>query len=175
MTTRRLQPRVGRGPLTSSGAKLRGGGVAAAPNDAPARGRATFGIGLDARLGQRRPAADHRWRQPGPAALLSLLRSVVRLRRSRPAPPHRPPLTATDRHRLSRDGDRQAIAALHHIVKSRMTNDPRTRAYRDTHLGKGWTKKAVYRTLERTVAREVFAAVSGRCEVPQYGALRPAR
>ena len=29
----------------------------------------------------------------------------------------------TDRHRLSRGGDRQANAALHHIVKNRMTND----------------------------------------------------
>lgn len=81
----------------------------------------------------------------------------------------------TDRHRLSRGGDRQANAALHHIVKNRMTNDPRTRAYRDTHLAKGWTKKAVYRALKRAVAREVFAALSGHCEVPQYSDLRPAR
>lgn len=44
------------------------------------------------------------------------------------------------RHRQSRGGDRQANAALHHIVKNRMTHDPRTRAYRDTHLAKGWTK-----------------------------------
>ncbi|HEY5184155.1 MAG TPA: IS110 family transposase, partial [Actinomycetes bacterium] len=36
----------------------------------------------------------------------------------------------TDRHRLSRGGDRHANAALHHIVKNRMTNDTRTRAYR---------------------------------------------
>lgn len=40
----------------------------------------------------------------------------------------------TDRHRLSRGGDRQANTALHHIVKNRMTNDQRTTAYRDTHL-----------------------------------------
>lgn len=81
----------------------------------------------------------------------------------------------TDRHRLSRGGDRQANSALHHIVKNRMTNDPRTRAYRDTHLAKGWSKKAVYRALKRAVAREVFAALSGHCEVPKYGDLRPAR
>lgn len=30
----------------------------------------------------------------------------------------------TDRHRLSRGGDRQANAAQHHIVKNRMTNHP---------------------------------------------------
>ena len=56
-----------------------------------------------------------------------------------------------------------------------MTNDPRTRAYRDAHLVKGWSKKAVYRALKRAVAREVFAALTGHCEVPQYGDLRPAR
>ena len=81
----------------------------------------------------------------------------------------------TDRHRLSRGGDRHANAALHHIVKNRMTNDTRTRAYRDAHLTKGWTKKAVYRALKRAVAREVFAALAGRCDVPDYTDLRPAR
>ena len=81
----------------------------------------------------------------------------------------------TDRHRLSRGGDRHANSALHHIVKNRMTNDERTRAYRDTHLEKGWTQKAVYRALKRAIAREVFAALTGHCEVPQYGDLRPAR
>lgn len=43
----------------------------------------------------------------------------------------------TDRHRLSRGGDRQANAALHHIVKARLSYDPATRAYRDAHLAKG--------------------------------------
>lgn len=51
----------------------------------------------------------------------------------------------TDRHRLSRGGDRQANTALHHIVKNRMSYDKPTRTYRDTHLAKGWTTKAVYR------------------------------
>lgn len=81
----------------------------------------------------------------------------------------------TDRHRLSRGGDRQANAALHHIVKNRMTHDPRTRAYRDTHLDKGWTKAAVYRALKRAVAREIFQALIGNCVVPDYTDLRPAR
>ena len=80
-----------------------------------------------------------------------------------------------DRHRLSRGGDRQANAALHHIVKNRMTNNPATRDYRDTHLAKGWTKKAVYRALKRAVAREVFRALTGHCAVPDYTDLRPAR
>lgn len=81
----------------------------------------------------------------------------------------------TDRHRLSRGGDRQANAALHHIVKNRMTHDPATRAYRDRHLEKGWTTAAVYRGLKRAVAREIFQALVGNCAVPDYSDLRPAR
>jgi len=81
----------------------------------------------------------------------------------------------TDRHRLSRGGDRNANAALHHIVKNRMSNDERTRDYRDTHLAKGWTTKAVYRALKRAVAREVFSALAGHCAMPDYTDLRPAR
>jgi len=60
-------------------------------------------------------------------------------------------------------------------VKNRMTNDERTRAYRDAHLAKGWTKSAVYRALKRAVSREIFAALAGQCTVPDYSDLRPAR
>lgn len=81
----------------------------------------------------------------------------------------------TDRHRLSRGGDRAANSALHLIVTNRMTNDPRTRAYRDAHLDKGWSKKAIYRALKRAVAREVFHVLTGRCAVSDYSDLRPAR
>ena len=81
----------------------------------------------------------------------------------------------TSRHRLCRGGDRQANAALHHIVKVRMSYDPRTRAYRDTHLAKGWTNKAVFRALKRAVAREVFHALAGHIAAPDYSDLRPAR
>lgn len=81
----------------------------------------------------------------------------------------------TDRYRLSRGGDRAANAALHHIVKVRMTYDPTTRAYRDTRLARGWTNKAVYRALKRAVAREIYSALLGRCDVPDYTDLRPAR
>ncbi|QTV79257.1 IS110 family transposase [Microbacterium sp. NIBRBAC000506063] len=81
----------------------------------------------------------------------------------------------TDRHRLSRGGDRQANAALHHIVKVRLSCDPATRAYRDTHLAKGWTIKAVFRALKRAVAREIFQALAGHCAVPDYSDLRSAR
>ena len=81
----------------------------------------------------------------------------------------------TNRHRLSRGGDRQANAALHHIVKARMSYDPATRAYRDANLAKGWTLKAMFRALKRAVAREVFNALTGRYAVPSYSDLRPAR
>lgn len=81
----------------------------------------------------------------------------------------------TDRHRLSRGGDRAANCALHQIVTVRMTTDARTKAYRDAHLAKGWTKKAIFRALKRAVAREIFRALTGRCEIPDYSDLRPAR
>ena len=64
---------------------------------------------------------------------------------------------------------------MHHIVKNRMSYDKPTRTYRDTHLAKGWTTKAVYRALKRAVAREIYRALAGRCEVPDYSDLRPAR
>lgn len=73
----------------------------------------------------------------------------------------------TDRHRLSRGGDRLANAALHQLVLNRMTQDPRTRTYRDSHLRQGWTKKAVYRALKRAVVREIYRALTGRGVVPR--------
>jgi hypothetical protein len=43
------------------------------------------------------------------------------------------------------------------------------------HLAKGWTAKAVHRALKRAVAREIYRALAGRCEVPDYSDLRAAR
>ena len=81
----------------------------------------------------------------------------------------------TQRHRLSRGGDRQANWALHQIVKVRMSHDQRTRDYRDNHLDAGWTLAAVYRALKRALAREVFRALTGHCDIPNYTDLRPTR
>lgn len=81
----------------------------------------------------------------------------------------------TEHYRLSRCGDRAANAALHHIATGRMTYDPTTGAYRDTHLAPGWTNNAVYRALERAVARDIYRALTGRCDVPHYQDLRPTR
>ena len=80
-----------------------------------------------------------------------------------------------DRHRLSRGGDCAANAALHHIVKVRMSYDHATSANRDAHLAKAGPAKAVFRALKRAVAREVFQALTGRCRISDHQDLRPAR
>jgi transposase len=63
------------------------------------------------------------------------------------------------RHRLNRSGDRQANAALWHIVFIRMVKDPRTKHYIERRMKDGQTKKEAMRCLKRYVAREVFAAL----------------
>lgn len=83
----------------------------------------------------RRPAADHRRGQPRPAALLGLLRRAVRhrahpgqFRTHRPAPA------------LSRRGPTgQRRPAPHREEPD--DEPPRTRAYRDVHLAKGWSRR----------------------------------
>ena len=56
-----------------------------------------------------------------------------------------------------------------------MSHDQRTRDYRDKHLDAGWTLAPVYRSLKRALAREVYRALTGHCEIPNYTDLRPAR
>ena len=60
------------------------------------------------------------------------------------------------RHRLNPGGDRQANAALWHIVVTRMSSDPRTRAYVERRSKEGMSKKEIIRMLKRYVAREVY-------------------
>jgi transposase len=60
------------------------------------------------------------------------------------------------RHRLNRGGDRQANAALWHIVMVRMVSDPRTRAYVERRTKEGRSKLEIIRVLKRYVAREVY-------------------
>lgn len=62
----------------------------------------------------------------------------------------------THRHRLNRGGDRQANAALHRVVLSRMRWDPRTRAYVHRRTTEGLTKKDIIRCLKRMIARELY-------------------
>jgi hypothetical protein len=69
--------------------------------------------------------------------------------------------------RLSRGGDRQANAALHRIVFTRLRFDPRTQAYYDrrTHAycdrrtQEGKSRREIIRCLKRYAAREVFNLV----------------
>ena len=63
------------------------------------------------------------------------------------------------RHRLNRGGDRQANSALWQIVMTRMSHDPRTRAYVARRTTEGKTVKEIMRCLKRYVAREVYKAL----------------
>jgi transposase len=60
------------------------------------------------------------------------------------------------RLRLNPGGDRQANAALWHIVITRMSSDIRTRAYVERRTKEGRSKKEIIRVLKRYVAREVY-------------------
>jgi transposase len=62
----------------------------------------------------------------------------------------------TTRHRLNRGGNRQANHALWRIVITRMSSDPRTRAYVTRRLDEGLTKPEIIRVLKRYVARETW-------------------
>lgn len=62
----------------------------------------------------------------------------------------------TGRHRLNRGGGRQANAALHRIVVTRLRWDPRTRDYLQRRTAEGKTKREALRCLKRYVARELF-------------------
>ncbi|MFG2804650.1 transposase [Streptomyces massasporeus] len=61
--------------------------------------------------------------------------------------------------RLSRGGNRQANAALHRIVFTRLRFDPRTLAYHDRRTQEGKTRREIIRCLKRYAAREVFNLV----------------
>jgi len=60
------------------------------------------------------------------------------------------------RHRLNPFGNRQANAALWHIVITRISSDPRTIDYVERRTKEGRTKKEIIRVLKRYVARETY-------------------
>ena len=60
------------------------------------------------------------------------------------------------RHRLNRGGDRQANAALHRIVLTRMSSHPETRAYVARRRAEGLSTPEIMRCLKRYVARQTF-------------------
>ncbi|MET9073217.1 IS110 family transposase [Streptomyces sp. NPDC004232] len=61
--------------------------------------------------------------------------------------------------RLNRGGDRQANAALHRIVFTRLRVDPRTQDYYERRVKEGKTRREFVRCLKRYAAREVFHLV----------------
>jgi transposase len=68
----------------------------------------------------------------------------------------------TNRHRLNRGGNRQANAALHRIVVTRMRVHRPTADYVARRTKEGKTKPEIMRCLKRYVAREVFALLCRR-------------
>lgn len=83
----------------------------------------------------------------------------------------------TERHRLSRGGDRRANRALYQIAVTRMSYDQRTKDYVGKRKRDGKSKKEAIRCLKRHIAREVFRALRNPLEIkgPSWKDLRPAR
>ncbi|MGW8970595.1 transposase [Streptomyces platensis] len=61
--------------------------------------------------------------------------------------------------RLNRGGDRQANAALHRIVQTRLRFDTRTQNYYERRTKEGKTRREIVRCLKRYAAREMFHLV----------------
>jgi transposase len=74
--------------------------------------------------------------------------------------PRRCLLRQADPPRLNRGGDRQANSALWRIVFTRMSCDPRTKAYVARRTAEGKTTKEIMRCLKRYVAREIYKALA---------------
>jgi transposase len=66
----------------------------------------------------------------------------------------------TQRHRLNRGGDRQANAALYHVVIVRMRHHQPTRDYIARRTREGLSKLEIIRCLKRYIAREVYHALT---------------
>jgi len=62
----------------------------------------------------------------------------------------------TIRHRLNRGGDRQANAALHRIVLTRMSSHEETRRYVTRRRAEGRSTPEIMRCLKRYVARQTY-------------------
>lgn len=68
--------------------------------------------------------------------------------------------------RLNHGGDRQANAALHRIVFTRLRHDPRTQEYYERRTREGKTRREIIRCLKRYAAREVFNLVRPASRTP---------
>lgn len=81
----------------------------------------------------------------------------------------------TNRHRLSRAGDRQANKAIHRVVLVRMRYDSRTRTYMARRRQEGKSTKEIMRCLKRYVAREIYDQLLHPSPAPDTGTLRTTR
>ena len=66
----------------------------------------------------------------------------------------------TQRHRLSRGGDRQLNRALHTIALHRRQHDPATKTYIEKRLAEGKTKRDATRLLKRYLARHLYRTLN---------------
>ena len=66
----------------------------------------------------------------------------------------------TQRHRLNREGNRDANRALYLLAIGRLGWDERTRAYANRRTREGKTKAEIIRCLNRSIAREVYRALT---------------
>lgn len=79
------------------------------------------------------------------------------------------------RHRLNRGGDRQANAALHRVVISRLANHPPTRAYMSAHVApNGANKMHTIRCLKRYLARHLYPLILAATTNPAESSPQPA-
>ena len=62
----------------------------------------------------------------------------------------------TQRHRLSRGGDRQLNRALHTIVLHRRQHDPQTKDYIEKRIAEGKSRRDATRLLKRYLARHLY-------------------
>ena len=62
----------------------------------------------------------------------------------------------TQRHRLSRGGDRQLNRALHTVVLHRRQHDPATKAYIARRIAEGKSRRDATRLLKRYLARHLY-------------------
>lgn len=74
--------------------------------------------------------------------------------------------------RLNRGGNRQANAALHRIVLSRLRWDPRTQAYYERRVAEGKTRREIIRCLKRYVSREIYRLIAASREELVNGSSR---
>ena len=61
-----------------------------------------------------------------------------------------------ERHRLNRNGDRQANCALHTVAIVRMSHDEKTKKYVARRISEGKTERETIRCLKRYIARDIY-------------------